>query len=764
MAQTNFHSAPSPKTVAGLLAVPIDIQSIDVKFVFDGAAQSGTADATIAFTVGPTAGNPVFDLRQTITGAWLDGAPLPVAQLALHDFGGGALTELRIVQSALGAGSVHTLRVQYQIGTPASQLAGNYPPAVEWSAGPKLRWSLGLSDLYAGRYLEAWMPANLIFDQFSIHLDIRIINTLAAHSVITNGTVTGLGANHWAVDFPSRFTAVSPLLEVRASDTLESRSDTVVLPVSGTNVTVEGWKLTGGPVDLTAQINLIKNFLTENENDYGAYAHGNRFVAFFNVGGMEYEGGTTTGSGALLHETFHSWYARGVKPSGQEHGWWDEAFTTFHDDGADDAIPFDFSTAPITLCSRDPWQRRTPTNSYTDGARFWKGMAALLGVGALNSQMSAFYRAYKGNPVSTEMLEEFLLSRTGKLGIVDAFHRFIYGYPDPAPAPDLWLKDDAADPGANPWAGAFWDSPDLWVRNRDDGGTAHQSPEYGQDNWFYARIRNKASAGRCRHFVVTFHAKAFAGTEFVFPGDFVPSIAAKAEFDLGPNEARIVKARWPRSQVPAAGSHTCLLASVISKTEHPAPGLHVWEHNNLAQKNLTIVDLKPNKFIIVPVVLLNVRRGVSPRYHIEAWRDPADDKYDLSLVSTSNELLAAADARTQRVDWGIRASPPPPPHELLDCGAHPHPARRAPKNAMMTSDHLELIAERFADASRLPFPPGKKARVSMDLPPGSPRVVGFSITVPPRVRAGDVIKTHLVQRHAETNQITGGVAVEIHVV
>jgi hypothetical protein len=190
----------------------------------------------------------------------------------------------------------------------------------------------------------------------------------------------------------------------------------------------------------------------------------------------------------------------------------------------------------------------------------------------------------------------------------------------------------------------------------------------------------------------------------------------------------------------------------------------VWEHNNLAQKNLTIVDLKPNKFIIVPVVLLNVRRGVSPRYHIEAWRDPADDKYDLSLVSTSNELLAAADARTQRVDWGIRASPPPPPHELLDCGAHPHTARRAPKNTMMTSDHLELIAERFADASRLPFPPGKKARVSMDLPPGSPKVVGFSITVPPRARTGDVIKTHLVQRHAETNQITGGVAVEIHVV
>ena len=74
---TNFHLAPPPKTVDGLAAVPIDIQTIDAVFVFDGAAASATADATITYTVGPTAGNPIFDLRQDITAAWLDGAPFP---------------------------------------------------------------------------------------------------------------------------------------------------------------------------------------------------------------------------------------------------------------------------------------------------------------------------------------------------------------------------------------------------------------------------------------------------------------------------------------------------------------------------------------------------------------------------------------------------------------------------------------------------------------------------------------------------------------
>ena len=63
-------------------AVPIDIQHIDAALTFDGATSSGSGDATLDFVVGPTGGCPIFDLRQTITAAWLDGAPLAVAQVA----------------------------------------------------------------------------------------------------------------------------------------------------------------------------------------------------------------------------------------------------------------------------------------------------------------------------------------------------------------------------------------------------------------------------------------------------------------------------------------------------------------------------------------------------------------------------------------------------------------------------------------------------------------------------------------------------------
>ena len=639
MMPSNFHLAPPPTMVDGLLAVPIDIQAVHASFLFDGNTLHAVADVTISYTVGPTDGHPIFDLRQIITQAWLDGVIFPTAKLAAHDFGGGTMAELRIIESSQGAGSVHELRVQYDLNTPLAQLGGSYPPAIEWFAGPKLRLSFGLSDLNAGRYAEAWLPANLLFDQYTINLALQITNTLAEHQVITNGEVVSLGFNHWSIQFPDRFTALSPLLEVRASDTLQFQSDTVTLPISGKTVTIEAWKLTTGSVNLTTQINHIKIFLTENESHYGPYLHENRFIAFFHVGGMEYEGGTTTSASALMHETFHSWYARGIKPASQADGWWDEAFTSWHDSGANDAVPFDFSHPPVILCSRNPWQRITPSNAYTDGETFWKGMAALLGVSSVNTLMGDFYNTYKGQPVSTLMLEEFLLCKSGNAQIVDAFHRFVYGFQDMAPVPELWLKDDPAHTGANEWDGPFWDSPDLWIRHQDDGGTTHQSPEYGQDNWFYARVRNTSRAGTCSHFVLSFHAKAFAGTQFRYPADFLPCIAAKAEFALDPGETRIVRARWPRGLIPPAGSHACLLASVIARSDHPTADEHVWEHNNLVQKNLTIVDLLPNAFIIIPVVIRNLFNEGLTRYELEVWRDKAFHDYDVSLVHTSKQLF-----------------------------------------------------------------------------------------------------------------------------
>ena len=761
---TNFHLAPPAKTVDGLLAVAIDIVSITASFVFDAAAQTAVADATITYEVGPTAGNPIFDLRQTITQAWLDGAVFPVAQLAHHGFGSGAFTDLRVLEAVQSAGSVHTLRVIYNLALPNSQLGGSYLPVIEWTAGPRLRFVFGLSDLNRARYVEAWLPANLPFDQYSITLAVQITGTLALHSVISNGVVTALGVNQWAVAFPARFTCLSPMFEIRAADSLVQQSGAVLLP-SGATVSIDTWKPAASTVNLATQITAIGNLLADNETAYGGYAHGNRFAAFFNgTGGMEYEGGTTTSTGALLHETFHSWFARGIKPASQADGWWDEGYTSYHDNGADDPLPFDYSAPPVLLCSRDPWQRHTPSNAYSDGQRFWQGLASLLGVDTLNNLMAQLYGQFKGQPVSTQHIEEFLLRQSGNVQVVDAFHRFVYGLADSG-TPDLWLRDDPAHAGGDAWGGAFWDSPDLWVRNADDNGTAHQSPEFGQDNWLFARVRNRSASAAAQHFAVSFHARGFAGTQFSYPADFLPSVAARAEFDLSPGATRIVKARWPRAAVPAPGTHTCLLAAVLTRGDHPVAGRHVWEHNNLAQKNLTVVDMVPGEFFILPVVIAHHLRELGPWFELEVWRPKGAEGLEISLLNRSAEFFRHTQGgKPRRFDFQPGKHDTVHEHVELECGAHLAIAGPGSKGLPLTSANPQGVQRAFGDAWQLLLASQPRTSLPVQLLASGQHTVGLMVQVARDAPAGRRHRLHLVQRDQASGKLVGGVALALHVV
>ncbi len=767
MPPTNFELAPPVKTVDGVVAVPMDIQKINAALTFDGAASSGSADVTIEFITGGQNGNPIFDLRQTITEAWLDGAPFAVAKLAHHDFGGGANAQLRIIESVLPKGTTHTLRVKYTLGLPQASTAGGYQPAITWSSGPRLVFNFGFTDLGPGRYLESWIPANLIFDQFELSLTLRILNTAVPHTVITNGTLSSLGTNHWSVTYPARFTALSPLLEVRATNTLTKQSGTVMLPVSGANVTIDVWKLTSGSANLATELANIKTFLTNNENAIGPYIHGNRFVAFLNIGGMEYEGGTTTGASALQHETFHSWFARGLKPASQPDAWWDEAWTFYNVDGTGGSIPFDFTNQPVTLCPRNPWVRSTAGGSYVDGERFFQGVAALLGTANLKNLMRDFYNERKNKLTTTTDIEEFLVCRTGNTQLVDAFHRFVYGFNNPSPVPDLWLRDDPAHTGTDAWGGAFWNSPDLWVRNADDNGTTHQAPEFGQDNWFYARVRNRSATATARHFLVTFNVKAFAGVEFQYPNDFLPCVAAASGFELGPGQSTIVKARWPAALVPPAGTHACWLASVLTRLDHPVAGRHVWEHNNLAQKNLTIVDLKPGQWILLPFVVSNLTKLTTRRVLLEVVRPKDRLQLPITLAHQSGAAFSLVPELNPRplsvIPATIIKDSADNEGATLDCGGQAK--EQAPiSDAVLTSRTPDaLTARQFADGSEVTFATGRTAQIPLSLRPAQQLVMGLRLTVPQTAKPGEVINLDVVQKDEKGKAIAGGLAVEIRV-
>ncbi|MDQ1709097.1 MAG: hypothetical protein QOG49_482, partial [Frankiaceae bacterium] len=92
-----LRDAPAPKSVGGLLAVPIDITAVSSRIEIDAAAGTASGTATVEFIAGAVTGNPVLDLRQPVTAVSLDGAPLPLASFDHHDLGGGAGAEMRIL-------------------------------------------------------------------------------------------------------------------------------------------------------------------------------------------------------------------------------------------------------------------------------------------------------------------------------------------------------------------------------------------------------------------------------------------------------------------------------------------------------------------------------------------------------------------------------------------------------------------------------------------------------------------------------------------
>ncbi len=537
--ETRFELAPPPRRVDGLDAAPMDIQHLAASLVFDAATQQCAVDATIDFVVAPGGGCPIFDLRQTIARAWLDGAPIDPALLSHHDFGDPD-ARLRVLARRLDGGTRHALRLAYTLGRPDAPAPAWSPPTYAWD-GPRLTFCTSFSDLNPARYLEAWLPANLVFDAFGAAIEIRIANTNVPHAVITNAALREEGPNHVHLRCPPGWCALSMLLQIRPADAVDHRASEARLP-DGRTIAIACWKPAGSRVDLDVAGPRVARYLARDVERIGPYLHGDRFTVVFEgtSGGMEYAGACTTAPGSLQHEVHHSWWGRGVVPASQDDGWIDEAWTV-HEVKRSPAAALDFRARPVALCARDPWRRATPIESYGEGRALFQGLGAIVGTRRLRAAMRALYPTASTSPLTTLALEAHLVARLGRPEIVDAFHRFVYGLFDPRPASRLALREDRADPGA------------IWARRDDDG------------DFLYARVRNHGR-GAARHFMVVFGIHRGPG-EPRFPDDFLPGCAATGGFELPPGGEAIVRARSPGAAVVSDGT---LVACVIARNDHPS--------------------------------------------------------------------------------------------------------------------------------------------------------------------------------------------------
>lgn len=153
--------------------------------------------------------------------------------------------------------------------------------------------------------------------------------------------------------------------------------------------------------------------------------------------------------------------------------------------------------------------------------------------------------------------------------------------------PDAMCRDHSGDNGStpsNPAGQAWWDSPDIWVRNAPDGGAEHQNPIAGQANTLYVRVRN---IGTRALEDITVHVYDSAGaTNILWPDDWAPEIGRASIRRLDAAGSTVVSISW----VPPYTGHYCFLVRLEADEDPIRADGWVPFDNNLCQKNLQILE------------------------------------------------------------------------------------------------------------------------------------------------------------------------------
>ncbi|MGD2068857.1 MAG: S8 family serine peptidase [Gemmatimonadota bacterium] len=335
---------------------------------------------------------------------------------------------------------------------------------------------------------------------------------------------------------------------------------------------------------------------------------------------------------------------------------------------------------------------------------------------------------------------------------------------------DVYIRDWPGDAGVEPSSppgGNFWATSDIVVRPADDGVFDPTDPSEasrvvrGQESWIYVRIRN-AGPAPARNVSVDVRITPWVGLQFVYPGDWTltdsthvapsPSLAAFAGIPAGGEV--IAKFTLTAAQVDALwgwgglGWHPCLLARVRADNDYAfqsadtAGGKLVIRRNNLAQRNLTVVEAAAGSSQVFPVI-------AGHRRNPERW-------YRILLV-------------LEALPPGCRVSIEPSPERSLFprfAEGRDHRPRPVEEDGEGDVRRLPGRIEEELGASR-----GRQGVVNLVRPAGSVRVVRLPgdtrefhlvTTLPDEARAGARCRIDVHQQD-ERGRTVGGATVEYRV-
>lgn len=205
---------------------------------------------------------------------------------------------------------------------------------------------------------------------------------------------------------------------------------------------------------------------------------------------------------------------------------------------------------------------------------------------------------------------------------------------------DVWMADSKRDKGVEPnkVSRRFWLSPDIWVRNKEDGISKYQNVEFGQDNYVYVRARNRGTEAAHNTTIEVYRSIPAIGNRWPKGWQFV----GKAEIEtIEPNATQEVAIRWAAADIPKPG-HYCFYTRVLNADdpmtfkERGDSLVNMQKNNAIVSRNFNVVDLK---------------KDVTAEFEVKV-HNPKDEDTDVDLVFEEEDALLDNDGAEVTVDLG----------------------------------------------------------------------------------------------------------------
>jgi hypothetical protein len=436
-----FEHAPPNAVIDGLPVVPIDIHDLDAQMTFSFEDESILVDVTMTFQVGEQGGMPLFDLRQDILAAELDGEMIDPALLARHDFGRGESYGFRVLEQELEPCWIHTLRLGYWIGQPQDGPVD----AIDWSIegltfNSKFQESVGQTK--PSLYLDSWLPANMPFDRHTMSVAVLVEAAPFPHMVITNGALEELAEHQWQLEFGAETTSVSPYIGIAPADPITTVSGVHAAP-NGQNIPYVLHHNGALSVDclIEACESTLLSYVSMLVGLYGPYQHltlTGHIADDVTYGA--YDGMTTSPqSNGLIINLAASWWGAGIHPASYTDAWLKHGWAFYSLQNLNYQNTFDWNEPPHILADQDPFARNMHPDPLNQGNVIFAGLAAIIGPQAVPETMREIYlqHAPLGSLSTTELERQFYCLNGQEPDIRRAFWRYVYGYdgePEPAAA------------------------------------------------------------------------------------------------------------------------------------------------------------------------------------------------------------------------------------------------------------------------------------------------------------------------------------------